>query len=73
MIELGWTRDAVLDGVDAPFLDELRAAWDDCPPVRRMVAAYLGVKPKPKASKDFAALLAMFPGGKIRGRISDDG
>jgi hypothetical protein len=31
-----------------------------------MVAAYLGIKPKAKASKNYADLLAMFPGGVIK-------
>jgi hypothetical protein len=31
-----------------------------------MVAAYLGIKPKQKPSKDYQALLAMFPQGAIR-------
>jgi hypothetical protein len=31
-----------------------------------MVAAFCGFKPKEKPSKNFAELLAMFPGGTIR-------
>jgi hypothetical protein len=31
-----------------------------------MVAAYLGIKPKEKPSKNFHKLLALFPGGVIR-------
>jgi len=34
--------------------------------MRRMVAAYLGIKPKQQASKNYHDLLAMFPGGTIR-------
>jgi hypothetical protein len=30
-----------------------------------MVAAYLGFKPRPRASKNYSELLAMFPGGNI--------
>ncbi len=56
----------MLDQVDVPFLEALGRAWADCPPLRRMVAVYLGIKPKEKPSKDFHALLAMFPGGVIR-------
>lgn len=56
----------MLDQVDAPFLDALNRAWADCPPLRRMVAAYLGIKPKDKPSKNYHELLAMFPGGAIR-------
>jgi hypothetical protein len=31
-----------------------------------MVAAYLGLKPRAKSSRDYRDLLAMFPGGTIR-------
>ncbi len=66
MIELHWTRDQVLDQVDAPFLEDLHRAWADAPPLRKMVAAYLGHKPPAKASKNYRELLAMFPGGTIK-------
>jgi hypothetical protein len=56
----------VLDQVDAPFLEDLYRAWAAAPPLRRMVAAYLGYKPRIKASKDYRELLAMFPNGTIR-------
>jgi hypothetical protein len=56
----------VLDQVDMPFLEELRQAWSDCPPLRRLLGATLGFKPKPRLSKDFRELLAMFPGGAIK-------
>jgi hypothetical protein len=65
VIELQWTRQQVLDQVDMPFLDELRRAWADCPPLRRLLAVYLGYKPKPRPSKNYHELLAMFPSGKI--------
>jgi len=55
----------VLD-FDVDFLDDLFEAWEDCPPLRRMIAAFMGIKPKEKPSKNFAELLAMFPGGTIR-------
>ena len=45
MIELHWPRDQVLDQIDVPFLEDLRRAWADCPPLRKMVAAYLGITP----------------------------
>lgn len=51
---------------DVDFLDDLFEAWEDCPPLRRMIAAFMGIKPKEKPSKNFAELLAMFPGGTIR-------
>ncbi len=66
MIELNWTRDQVLDQIDIPFLEHLQRAWSDCPPLRRMFAAYLGYKPKPRPSRNYHELLAMFPGGAIR-------
>jgi hypothetical protein len=65
VIELHWTRDQVLDQVDALFLEDLHRAWADSPPLRKMVAAYLGYKPGAKASKNYRELLAMFPSGKI--------
>ncbi len=66
MIELGWTRDEVLVQVDAPFLEDLQRAWSDCPPLRRMVAAYLGYRPRSRASTNYQELLAMFPSGNIK-------
>jgi hypothetical protein len=66
VIELGWTRDQVLDQVDVLFLDDLHRAWADYPPLRRMMAAYLGYKPRPKPTKQYHELLAMFPSGAIR-------
>lgn len=52
---------------DVDFIDDLFDAWEECPPVRRMVAAAVGYKQKPKPSRDFNELLAMFPGGVIKG------
>lgn len=66
MIELHWTRDQVLDQVDAPFLEDLHRAWADAPPLRKMLAAYFGCKPRARASKNYGELLAMFPNGTIR-------
>lgn len=55
-----------------PFLQDLNRSWADCPPLRRMVAAYLGIKPKERTpgrrqdrGQDISELLAMFPTGKI--------
>jgi len=62
---LGWTRAEVLDQVDIPFLEDLHRAWLDWPPLRKIVAAYLGHKPK-KTSKNLHELLGMFPSGIIR-------
>ncbi len=66
MIELQWTRDAVLDQVDMLFLEQLRRAWADCPPARRLLAAFLGYKPPARPSSNYQELLAMFPNGTIR-------
>ena len=56
----------MLDQVDVGFLEDLNRAWADCPPLRRMVAAYLGYKLRPRPSTDYHELLAMFPTGTIR-------
>jgi hypothetical protein len=66
VIELHWTRDQVLDQVDIRFLEDLNRAWAECPPLRRMAAAYLGYKPRARQSKNYHELLAMFPSGAIR-------
>ena len=56
----------MLDQVDACFLEDLHRAWADCPPLRRMAAAYLGYRPRQKPSTNYHELLAMFPGGAIK-------
>ena len=66
MIELGWTRNQVLDQVDVFFLEDLHRAWADCPPLRRLFAAHLGYKPPAKPSRNYHDLLAMFPTGTIK-------
>lgn len=66
MIELGWTRDQVLDQVDVAFLEDLHRAWDEWPPLRKFFAAVHGHKPKPPPSTDYTQLLDMFPGGQLR-------
>jgi hypothetical protein len=66
VIELNWTREQVLDQVDAPFLEDLHRAWADAPPLRNMVAAYFGYKPRARASRDYSELLTMFPNGAIK-------
>ena len=63
-IDLGWTRDEVLDQVDMPFLAALMRAFADYPPLRKIAAAFAGYK-RPKRSNDLSELLAMFPDGKI--------
>jgi hypothetical protein len=63
---LHWNRDQVLDQVDSCFLEDLHRAWADCPPLRRLVAAYLGHRPPAKVSRSYHELLGMFPGGAIR-------
>jgi len=66
VIELHWTRDQVLDQIDARFLEDLHRAWADYPPLRRLAAAALGHKPRSRGSKNYQALIAMFPGDTIR-------
>ena len=56
----------MLDQVDVPFLEDLHRAWADAPPLRKMVAVYLGHKPRGRTSRDYGDLLAMFPGGTIK-------
>lgn len=48
------------------FLEDLRRAWADAPPLRRLLAAFVGHRPRPRPSKDYRELLGMFPGGLIR-------
>ena len=48
-----------------PFLEALRAAWADWPPLRKIVAAWMGHKPPERGN--LADLVAMFPSGKIGG------
>ena len=66
MIELHWTRDEVLDQVDIAFLEDLHRAWADFPPLRRLAATALGLKPRARASKNFSTLIGMFPSGTIK-------
>ena len=66
MIELHWTRDQVLDQIDIPFLEDLRRAWEQWPPLRKLIGSALGHVPKAAASTNYHELLAMFPGGAIR-------
>ncbi len=56
----------MLDQVDVAFLEDLYRAWTECPPLRRMVAAYLGYKPPARPSTNYNELLAMFPSGTIQ-------
>jgi hypothetical protein len=73
-IDLGWTRDEVLDQVDLPFLRALRAEWRAAPPARHALAASIGYKPPRKMSAveagatgkvSVAALNAAFPNGRL--------
>jgi len=66
VIELNWTREQVLDQIDIPFLEELRRTWTEYPPLRRLLAAWLGYKPRQRSSKNYHELLAMFPNGLIK-------
>lgn len=49
-----------------PFLDALKSAWEDWPPMRKYYAAVHGHKPPAPPSNDFSELLAMFNGGVIK-------
>jgi hypothetical protein len=66
VIELHWTREQVLDQIDVAFLEDLHRAWADFPPLRRLAAAAFGHKPPSRPSKNYQALIAMFPNGVIR-------
>lgn len=67
VIELGWTRDQVLDQVDVLFLEDLAQAWTKWPSLRKFMAAYHGHKPPEKPSRNYAELFGMFPDGTIKG------
>ncbi len=64
MIELTWPLEQILE-LDVFWLRDLHEAWADCPPVRRMLAAFFGIKPKDRREGDLAELLAMFPNGQM--------
>jgi hypothetical protein len=49
-----------------PRLRYFEECWEDWPPLRKYFAASQGHKPK-RRSNDLAELLAMFPGGVIKG------
>lgn len=56
----------MLDQIDVPFLEDLHRAWEEWPPLRRVIGAALGHVPNGRASRNYHELLAMFPGGAIR-------
>jgi len=76
MIDLGMTRDDVLDGIDLDLLGALCKAWLKAPPARYLLAAYVGYKAPEKRADwktaaaptgmSIAALKQAFPGGIIR-------
>lgn len=45
MIDLGWTRDEVLDQIDFPFMKDLWASWRRYPPLRILAASFVQYKP----------------------------
>lgn len=61
----GWTWDYVRDHLDMPRLQAMYDNWRDQPPLRAMVAAYLGIKPqeraKPNSDDGMRELLEAFP------------
>ncbi len=57
--------------MDLADYDEIADYWKDYPPIHRMIAHYMGIKPKKKEAQkpegdDLAELFNMFPGGAIR-------
>jgi len=69
-IDLGWTRDEVLDQVDIPFISALNAEWLEAPPLRHIVAAFAEYeKPAPKQymTPEAAKDLLGRTGGRIDG------
>lgn len=53
MIDLGWTRNDVLDQVDWPFYEHLEKEWKQFPPIRIMAAAFAGYKPPDAQPKQY--------------------
>jgi hypothetical protein len=49
-------------------VQELLAYWRAHPPVHLLLAAALGLHEKSDAREDFAALMALAPGGVLRGQ-----
>ncbi|HEV8015215.1 MAG TPA: hypothetical protein VGP48_06760 [Stellaceae bacterium] len=49
-----------------PQVHELLAYWRAHPPVHLLLAAALGLHEKREARDDFAALMALAPGGVLR-------
>jgi hypothetical protein len=60
----GWTWDYIAEHVDIPRLESLNRYLAAHPPLHMMVAAYLGIKPKPPtpehAESDYTDLFGMF-------------
>jgi hypothetical protein len=53
----GWTWDYVEDTLTAPRMIALYEYWNKHPPVHKLVAAYMGLKP-PGAQSGFGEFLA---------------
>lgn len=49
---MGWTWDYTEETLTVPRLKALQKHWEDHPPLPLMVAAYLDIKPKEKASEE---------------------
>jgi hypothetical protein len=64
----GWTWEYVDECMTLPRLDSLSNYWSDHPPVHKMIAAYLGIKPKSSkpAQSDFAAFMAEAENANVR-------
>lgn len=60
---LGWTWEQA-EGLTLPRYEALCRYWESHPPVHLMVAAYLGIKPKPRPlregeEQDYSELFAL--------------
>lgn len=56
----GWTFEYIDDHMTVPRLRALSEYWEHSPPVHVLVAAYMGVGKKDKAT-DLGELMSMFP------------
>lgn len=70
MADGGYTP-AEIDAFPLAAVNAIYASWSRQPPVRQMVAAYLGIKPKKKAGEftpthTASAIRAAFPDGQFK-------
>jgi hypothetical protein len=72
----GMTWDQVLDDLDLIRLRAINQYWVEHPPVHILIAAYLGIKPKPKTpteeiNEESLKTLVEGVGSMISGRPND--